>query len=303
METIAGSESAGAPKRANEAWSRFTPSDVKRDRCLARTWGGGRGGQCGRHPMRNNVVCNYHGTHGAAHGLVIGGIPECKLKEFMRHAAASSALSSASGTALVAVDSDLASSQGDAKASAGAIVLSVPATPLSGSLCAQAARERAGNLGELATPSKRPPPRARTLRPAVSSTKTTLKRPRPKALPGSARPATKDAHESTGSMSVGDEAATLAEAGPEEPVCVKRARRLQSQLDALPWEAVLECLAAVVGQAVVDELEQDDGDISLDLRRMPPELREPFIDLVDWASQCAARAADAVPAENSMLEA
>ena len=73
----------------DDAWKRFTPDLVRRDRCLSRVWNGGRGGQCSRRPIAGKELCQMHGgeaSFGASelrHGLVTGEMPPRKLMEFI----------------------------------------------------------------------------------------------------------------------------------------------------------------------------------------------------------------------------
>lgn len=79
---------AAAPQGSKEAWRRFTPAEVVGSKCLARTWGGGRGGQCHRLPKGGQGMCEFHlkCDQWAKHGRVDGPIPEAKLQEFQRAA-------------------------------------------------------------------------------------------------------------------------------------------------------------------------------------------------------------------------
>ena len=75
-----------------DAWKQFTPSSVNDKRCLARTWGGGRGAQCAKLPLPGRELCAQHHAElssksvGRTRGLVTGEIPRAKLLEFVRHA-------------------------------------------------------------------------------------------------------------------------------------------------------------------------------------------------------------------------
>ena len=63
----------------------FTPECVNDgSRCLARTWGGGKGGQCKSKPIQDGL-CKTH-LHSHAHGLVTGDIPPAKLRQFQARA-------------------------------------------------------------------------------------------------------------------------------------------------------------------------------------------------------------------------
>ena len=62
----------------------FTPEVVDDgSRCLARTWNGGRGGQCKAKPAQDGL-CKVH-LRSHAHGLVTGDIPAAKLAQFEAH--------------------------------------------------------------------------------------------------------------------------------------------------------------------------------------------------------------------------
>ena len=91
-----------------DAWKRFTPEVVLPARCQARTWGGGRGGQCPRRPLASGDLCVLHEAEslrpcGLTHGYVTGEIPRGKLVEFVRRAGrrAEKALQSAADEELV----------------------------------------------------------------------------------------------------------------------------------------------------------------------------------------------------------
>ena len=75
-----GRRGAGAPV-PEHVWKRFTPESIDRSKCLARTWNGGRGGQCDSRPCRGRDVCRLH-TKYQKHGLVTGAIPLAKLRGF-----------------------------------------------------------------------------------------------------------------------------------------------------------------------------------------------------------------------------
>merc|ERR1712216_552163 len=63
-------------------WKDFTPTDIQKDVCMARIWGGGRGGQCKNSPEPDDDLCDQHGTNGTCHGRVDGPIPPAKLRDF-----------------------------------------------------------------------------------------------------------------------------------------------------------------------------------------------------------------------------
>ena len=75
-----------------DAWKRFTPDVVDFERCIARTFVGGYGGQCSQRPVPCSELCANHAREaervvGLAHGLVTGEIPRAKLLEFVRRSA------------------------------------------------------------------------------------------------------------------------------------------------------------------------------------------------------------------------
>ena len=66
----------------------FTPECVVDGRrCIARTWGGGLGGQCKSLAVSGSRHCRAH-LKASAHGDVTGEIPPPKLKDFVRAARA-----------------------------------------------------------------------------------------------------------------------------------------------------------------------------------------------------------------------
>merc|ERR1712216_969723 len=70
-----------------QAWKQFTPTEVNPERCYARTWNAGRGGQCSRAKCGDgSPFCRVHaaGEKWKTHGRVDGQIPARKLCEFMR---------------------------------------------------------------------------------------------------------------------------------------------------------------------------------------------------------------------------
>ena len=66
-----------------DVWKRFTPAAVNQEKCRARMWCGGRGGQCSKLPLDGREVCRRH-SKSAKHGLVTGAIPYDKLQEFLK---------------------------------------------------------------------------------------------------------------------------------------------------------------------------------------------------------------------------
>ena len=72
----------------DHVWKRFSPEVVDHTKCLARTWGGGRGSQCPREPVQGRSLCRMHCSQGTlSHGLVDSAIPYGKLQEFLKHEA------------------------------------------------------------------------------------------------------------------------------------------------------------------------------------------------------------------------
>ena len=62
----------------------FTPTSIlDGSRCLARTWGGGGGGQCALRPVPGGQHCRRHSVSNA-HGDVNTPIPPSKLRDFQR---------------------------------------------------------------------------------------------------------------------------------------------------------------------------------------------------------------------------
>jgi hypothetical protein len=55
-------------------WQRFTPATINKSKCYARTFSGGRGGQCNSVPMPGCSLWVRH-SKSASHGLVDGAIP------------------------------------------------------------------------------------------------------------------------------------------------------------------------------------------------------------------------------------
>ena len=79
----AACESSGS---VGPRWMRFTPADIDRSCCLARTWSKGSGGQCPYKRLSGCDFCKKHSREskegGLSHGRVDGDIPEAKFKEF-----------------------------------------------------------------------------------------------------------------------------------------------------------------------------------------------------------------------------
>ena len=71
-----------------EEHRRFTPAASDRSRCLARVWGGGRGGQCTSRRVAGKDFCRQHLAAGSlACGVLTGAIPYPKSRQFKRAAA------------------------------------------------------------------------------------------------------------------------------------------------------------------------------------------------------------------------
>ena len=88
------SEEAAAGECANDgggrgaaSWKDFTPKEVDEGKCMARTWLGGRGGQCRSGPVGSGRYCKMHGQKQGTDkwlGAVDGPIPEKKMNEFVK---------------------------------------------------------------------------------------------------------------------------------------------------------------------------------------------------------------------------
>ena len=77
----------GVESESGLGWREFTPKEVNWSRCMARTWCGGQGGQCGFVPVGSGRYCKAHGAKEGKStwlGAVDGPIPERKLVEFMK---------------------------------------------------------------------------------------------------------------------------------------------------------------------------------------------------------------------------
>lgn len=69
----------------------FTPDTIDNMLCMARTWAGGKGGQCTKKSDEGSDFCKLHAKQngapaGLAHGRVDGDIPPIKLAEFEKAA-------------------------------------------------------------------------------------------------------------------------------------------------------------------------------------------------------------------------
>eukprot|EP00435_Cladocopium_sp_Y103_P022723 s2347_g5.t1 len=64
----------------------FTPKIIRMDRCMARTWNGGKGGQCSLPKTAKSDFCTRHAENlkWQVHGRVDGHIPSKKISEFER---------------------------------------------------------------------------------------------------------------------------------------------------------------------------------------------------------------------------
>jgi hypothetical protein len=63
----------------------WIPADICPDRCKARVWNGGRGGQCQNRPSNAGDLCAGHARFAELpHGRIDGPIPERKLEDFMK---------------------------------------------------------------------------------------------------------------------------------------------------------------------------------------------------------------------------
>ncbi|CAK0890246.1 unnamed protein product, partial [Prorocentrum cordatum] len=77
---------AEAAEAVSADWAAFTPEVVCRELCMARTWAGGKGGQCHRRPRGASLFCPGH-LAVRSHGQVDGPVPAAKLGQFVRAAA------------------------------------------------------------------------------------------------------------------------------------------------------------------------------------------------------------------------
>ena len=80
-DDAAGGESVGSAAVHELDWRPFTPSIIDPSKCMARTWAGGRGGQCTKTKLAGQRYCTVCSKK-LAHGAVDGPIPEKKLIEF-----------------------------------------------------------------------------------------------------------------------------------------------------------------------------------------------------------------------------
>jgi len=78
MQTISHSEKPFEPGPS--------AAEIRRDFCMARTWGDGLGAQCTKRPGQSGEFCGVHGRGVLAHGRVDGPVPPEKLAEMRRHA-------------------------------------------------------------------------------------------------------------------------------------------------------------------------------------------------------------------------
>lgn len=69
-----------------QEWKRFTPDEVSTTHCMARIWGGGKGGQCKSKPAANSDFCAAHTKKECwrTHGRCDGPIPEKKFQQFLK---------------------------------------------------------------------------------------------------------------------------------------------------------------------------------------------------------------------------
>ena len=80
---------ATSSRQDDAAWELFTPVVVRDGSlCLARTWGSGKGGQCGAKPKADTDFCERHSTEEKrTHGVVTEAeIPEAALRKFKQAA-------------------------------------------------------------------------------------------------------------------------------------------------------------------------------------------------------------------------
>ena len=76
---------SGASSVPEPRWKRFTPADVDlgAGRCQARTWGEGRGSQCGRQAKEGRLCVAHAKELTLSHGFIDGDIPEGKWVSFV----------------------------------------------------------------------------------------------------------------------------------------------------------------------------------------------------------------------------
>jgi hypothetical protein len=79
--TPIGADMDADTDKAEEVWHRFTP-EINRQRCMARTWNGGKGGQCSKISAGTSDTCIVH-SQNCSHGRVDGPIPSEKLRDFL----------------------------------------------------------------------------------------------------------------------------------------------------------------------------------------------------------------------------
>lgn len=75
-------------------WLRFTPAKLNIQRCFARTWNNGLGGQCAKRKLHGSDYCDEHRSEDsrAELGTVDGPIPEKKLLQFQKLASRNDSL-------------------------------------------------------------------------------------------------------------------------------------------------------------------------------------------------------------------
>lgn len=75
---------AGMAASSSQEWSLFTPRTLDGNRCMARTWSKGCGGQCVSRPLTGSAFCKSHDAGKfETHGRCDGPIPPKKLAEFV----------------------------------------------------------------------------------------------------------------------------------------------------------------------------------------------------------------------------
>lgn len=73
---------------SGDDWRLFSPKVINPDKCFARTWAGGQGGQCTRRGFAGGRLCGHHQSvklGSGWQGEVDGPIPPAKLAEFHEH--------------------------------------------------------------------------------------------------------------------------------------------------------------------------------------------------------------------------
>ena len=81
--SVHGGSRVDAAESGQPEWLLFTPGKIDRERCMARTFAHGKGGQCPRKQVGGGRFCGSH-VKKQVHGAVDGPVPEDKLLEFRK---------------------------------------------------------------------------------------------------------------------------------------------------------------------------------------------------------------------------